>query len=75
MTERHLAAGGTLVVTAGGRPGPAATAPHEPDVLTPGVAAVLAATGADLWSRHTRTFPQEHEHLPAEYRLTLCAPG
>ncbi|WP_123815050.1 hypothetical protein [Myceligenerans xiligouense] len=71
----HLAAGGTLVVTSGGAPGPAAAAPRGPDGLAPGVAAVLAAAGADSWTRETRTFPQHHDHLPPEYRLTTCTVG
>ncbi|WP_460701341.1 hypothetical protein [Myceligenerans halotolerans] len=70
----HLAAGGTLVVAAGGPPG-AAAAPWIEDEPAPGVAAVLAAAGADGWTRETRTFPQDHDHLPPDYRLTTCTAG
>ncbi|MBE1876413.1 hypothetical protein [Myceligenerans pegani] len=71
----HLASGGTLVVASGGPPGPATAAPGAADEPAPGVAAVLTAAGADSWTRDTRTFPQDHEHLPPEYWLTVCATG
>ncbi|MBO0607448.1 hypothetical protein [Myceligenerans salitolerans] len=80
----HLAAGGTLVVAAGRTPGPAAPRPGDPNTsepgpgtgpeLTPGVGDVLTAVGTDGWVHETRVFPQDHDHLPAEYRLTTSGP-
>lgn len=75
VVAEHVAAGGTLVVTSGGTPGPGTVAPQDLDLLTPGIAAALTAAGADGWHRETRVFPQDHEHLPPEYRLTVCTAG
>ncbi|WP_460751470.1 hypothetical protein [Myceligenerans cantabricum] len=73
LLARHLDTGGTLVVAAGAEPGPAAVAPADPAAPAPGVAALLAAVGADAWTTTTRTFARSHDHLPAEYRLTTLA--
>lgn len=70
MVRAHLEAGGTLVVGSGGRPGPAAVAPHAPGALAPAIEAVLAAVGAHAAHAEHRTFSQSHDHLPAEYVVT-----
>ncbi|WP_344105511.1 hypothetical protein [Myceligenerans crystallogenes] len=68
VVGRHLAGGGTLVAAAGGTPGPAAVAPADPGAPHPGIAELLALAAPGLTAA-TRPFPQEHDHLPAEYAL------
>lgn len=64
-----LRAAPAVVVAGGGVPG-------GPDrgsgALAPGVAAVLEPLVASAgWSAEVRTAAERHEHLPAEYRVTL----
>ncbi len=59
-----------LVVAGGGAPGGLDTGP---DALTDGIRAALRVAGADAWGAEVQAFEQSHDHLPAEYRVTILS--
>lgn len=59
-----------LVVAGGGAPGGLDTGP---DALTQGIRVALRAAGADERTADVQVFPQVHDHLPPEYRVTVLS--